>query len=303
MLNSTVSQNEFAGAAGHLGAGIGNAGVATIVGSTVSGNLPGYLHPPTDLWNESGGSVTLMNSILAGCGGSGSFVSLGYNLDSNGSCHLTGTGDRPNSNAGLGPLQNNGGPTQTLALLPGSDAIDAGDPEGCKDFDGNVLTTDQRGFIRAVDGGSGSARCDMGAYEFNATPPPVIADLVTVDSVVTESVPPPPNPQPEAPAGTFIIVARFRNTSASDICNPFFDVVELSGKNRLLGVFALDPDGTGNDVHVQGLDGSLLRHLPILLRPRQTIRLQFKIGLQDRRRFNFFVNPRGFSQLPGCACR
>jgi hypothetical protein len=51
-------------------------------------------------------------------------------------------------NPKLGPLQNNGGPTHTLALLPGSPAIDAGNnvliPPG--------ITTDQRGFQRIVNG-------------------------------------------------------------------------------------------------------------------------------------------------------
>ncbi len=41
---------------------------------------------------------------------------------------LTGPGDQINTNPLLGPLQDNGGPTFTHALLPGSPAIDAGDP-------------------------------------------------------------------------------------------------------------------------------------------------------------------------------
>ena len=124
----------------------------------------------------------MTNSIVAdqvygsNCGsilqGARPITSLGYNLDDDGSCNLNATGDKSNDqNVKLGPLQNNGGLTQTHALLSGSDAIDAGDPTGCKDSDGNLLTTDQRGFIRPVNGGSGSARCDMGAYEFNSTLP------------------------------------------------------------------------------------------------------------------------------------
>jgi predicted outer membrane repeat protein len=60
----------------------------------------------------------------------------------------------------LGPLQDNGGPTQTRALLEGSPAINAGNPLGCGDESFGVLTTDQRGVDRPV----GSA-CDIGAYE------------------------------------------------------------------------------------------------------------------------------------------
>jgi hypothetical protein len=57
----------------------------------------------------------------------------------------------------LGPLQDNGGPTLTQALLPGSPAIDAGSPT---DIAGDSVTVDQRGFPRP--GGSGN---DIGAYE------------------------------------------------------------------------------------------------------------------------------------------
>ena len=56
-------------------------------------------------------------------------------------------------------LQNNGGTTPTLALPPGSAAINGGDPTGCKDENGNPLPTDQRGFARV-------GPCDIGAFEF-----------------------------------------------------------------------------------------------------------------------------------------
>jgi hypothetical protein len=60
----------------------------------------------------------------------------------------------------LGPLQDNGGPTQTMALLPGSPAIDHGDNARAVGPDGTPLTTDQRGFARVVDG-----TVDIGAFE------------------------------------------------------------------------------------------------------------------------------------------
>ena len=69
----------------------------------------------------------------------------------------------------LGPLANNGGPTQTHALVAGSPAIDAGNPNGCLDNAGMLLPTDQRGFARHVDANNdGTVRCDIGAYEANA---------------------------------------------------------------------------------------------------------------------------------------
>ena len=68
----------------------------------------------------------------------------------------------------LGPLQNNGGPTQTMALLAGSPAIDTGNPAGCTDGKGHLLITDQRGLPRPDT--EDSHGCDMGAYERQSAP-------------------------------------------------------------------------------------------------------------------------------------
>ena len=90
-------------------------------------------------------------------------TSLGYNLSNdNGNGDLIGPGDRINTDPMLGPLQNNGGPTFTHALLPGSPAIDAGDPE----FTGSSY--DQRGcpFDRVFNG-----RIDIGSFENQLTAP------------------------------------------------------------------------------------------------------------------------------------
>ena len=111
-------------------------------------------------------TLTLQNSIVASnspgnC--SGSMTSKGYNLSSDGSCNFSNSGDRNNTDPKLGPLQNNGGPTQTMALPSGSPAIDAGNPSGCKDSQGHLLTTDQRGMPRHDTEDTGG--CDMGAYE------------------------------------------------------------------------------------------------------------------------------------------
>ena len=67
----------------------------------------------------------------------------------------------------LGPLLNNGGPTETHALNAGSPAIDGGNPAGCVDQDGMPILVDQRGFPRTLDGNhDGIAVCDMGAFEY-----------------------------------------------------------------------------------------------------------------------------------------
>jgi CSLREA domain-containing protein len=102
----------------------------------------------------------------------GTLTSQGYNLiriRPPGECNVAPvTGDLFSFDPILGPLQNNGGSTQTHALLAGSPAIDAGNPNvGCVDSTG-PLPTDQRGLPRAFDGnGDNSAVCDIGAFELN----------------------------------------------------------------------------------------------------------------------------------------
>lgn len=107
-------------------------------------------------------------------GSTNSFSSLGDNIIGDGNAAtappFNQTGDQINvADPGLGPLANNGGPTQTHALVTGSPAIDAVTDGTCP-----PPATDQRGpgFTRPVDGNSSStAECDTGAFEFGASPP------------------------------------------------------------------------------------------------------------------------------------
>lgn len=114
-------------------------------------------------------SFTATNTLFANNGGAGSFncsaTAMTHfapgstnNLDSGSTCGFaTQPGGISNVNALLGPLQSNGGPTQTHALLDNSPAIDTGT---C------TLLTDQRGNSRPRDGdGNGVAQCDIGAVE------------------------------------------------------------------------------------------------------------------------------------------
>jgi hypothetical protein len=158
--NSTLSGNSARGYGGGI---FNNVGKVTISNSTLSGNNAGagggtYIYS---------GTATLQNSIVANSpsGGNcyGTMTSNGYNLSSDNSCNINNTGDLNNTDPKLGPLQNNGGPTQTMALPSGSRAIDAGNPSGCTDGRGHLLTTDQRGQPRPDKEDSGG--CDMGAYE------------------------------------------------------------------------------------------------------------------------------------------
>jgi hypothetical protein len=170
--NSTISGNT----AQNSGGGINNRfdGNITVTNSSISGNTA-----------QSGGGIdnsisfpgnnpiaNINNTIIAGNNGTnpdvlGNFNSNGFNLIGNatGSTGFGGT-DLIGVDPLLGSLANNGGSTLTLALLPGSPAIDAGSnaavPPG--------VTTDQRGagFDRIVNG-----TVDIGAFEVQQLPPPV----------------------------------------------------------------------------------------------------------------------------------
>jgi hypothetical protein len=166
--NSTFSGNS-SGSSG-LGGAILNGGIFNLAGalsinnSTLSGNTAGF--GGGGIFNASGSAVIFQNSIVANNQGGnclGTMTSTGYNLSSDDSCDFEGPGDLTNTDPLLGPLEFYGGLTRTMALLPGSPAIDAGNPNGCTDSQGHPLKTDQRGMPRPDKEDSGG--CDMGAYE------------------------------------------------------------------------------------------------------------------------------------------
>jgi len=174
LINSTVSGN----GAVFDGGGIFNDGTADQFNATITNNQADVNFEGTGgtgggIFNSNNGTFNFQNTILAGnfetvainttfvpapgeC--DGTINSIGDNLMTMTDCTVTGSVpilEDPN----LSPLQNNGGPTQTHALLSGSSAIDAGDPGGCRDEFGVLLTTDQRGINRPAAG------CDIGAFE------------------------------------------------------------------------------------------------------------------------------------------
>jgi hypothetical protein len=168
MNNSTLSTNT----AVNQGGGILNTGTLTVSDSTLSGNSSTAL-VGGGIYND--GTLTLKSTLLANesSGGncvlySGTPTSDGYNLSDDSSCtFLTATGDQndvTNAATYLGPLASNGSPTtQTIALLPGSTAINAipvTPVNECTDAFGNPVTTDQRGVTRPQGTG-----CDIGAFE------------------------------------------------------------------------------------------------------------------------------------------
>jgi hypothetical protein len=162
IINSTISGNSAGDPVFGYGGGIaaGNVGT-TIMNSTISGNSASY----------SGGGIsigagTIGNTILNNNSGgnvAGAIISQGYNVSSDdGGGLLNGPGDQINTDPLLGPLQDNGGPTLTHLPLPGSPAIDAGDPN----FTSPPLR-DQRGvcFYRVF-----GRRIDVGSVETQPEP-------------------------------------------------------------------------------------------------------------------------------------
>jgi hypothetical protein len=165
--NSTISGNRATNP--FLGAGgIANLSTVHLLNSTVANNT-GTGEAANQISNELGDEFRIRNTIIAGDGSRPNILdeltSLGHNLNSDGTGNLNGPGDRLNTDPRLGPLQDNGGPTWTHALLPGSPALDAGDNT-------DAPTTDQRGlgFARVANGA-----IDSGAFE---------AQLVRVEKVV-----------------------------------------------------------------------------------------------------------------------
>jgi cysteine-rich repeat protein/predicted outer membrane repeat protein len=160
--NTTITGNSAA----DYGGGVANSGTLTVSNCTFSGNSG---REAGGIWNT--GTLTVTNTILANstqggnCGGGFTITDGGHNLDSDGTCGVGPVTDPILDPAGL---KNNGGPTQTIALLPGSPAINAGDREVCADPPVNGL--DQRGYVRP---GRGAANCSIGAYEYNSPGPPM----------------------------------------------------------------------------------------------------------------------------------
>lgn len=155
VINSTISGNSTAIG----GAGIESLGTLTVTNSTLSGLHPSY--PGEAILNF--GTADLTNTLIEGeCGGQ--LVSYGGNVESPGdTCSLTDATDQvgvSSSALALGPLADNGGPTETRQLGQGSAAIDAA--VACP-----PPNEDQRGTARPE-----GAACDSGAFESDAVPPP-----------------------------------------------------------------------------------------------------------------------------------
>ncbi len=147
LTNCTIAANTVSAATGSDGAGLDAGRPVTLQNTIVAGNSHGNTGSTPD---DIAGSVAPSSSFnLVGIGGAGGLVN-GVNNNQVGI-----------ANPGLGTLANNGGPTETIALLAGSPAVDRGS-------NAFVTTgeTDQRGLARIIDG-----TVDIGAFEVQSPAP------------------------------------------------------------------------------------------------------------------------------------
>ncbi len=184
LVNVTISGNSASD-----GAGMNVGGSATFNNVTVADNTA----------NAGGGvlvvgTLDLGNTLLSGnlaatgpdcmaAGDGGVINSLNFNLfGSTTDCVITGLGlnDQTDVDPALTPLANNGGPTATMAIAPGSAALDAADNETCQPDDQRTITRPQDGDL------VGGAQCDIGAYEYV---PPVEPEPTTTVATTTTVAP------------------------------------------------------------------------------------------------------------------
>ena len=201
VINSTFSGNFASNSGGAISNQLGGSSM-DVTGSTFSGNSSGLFGGA--IFGGPITGTTFRNSVFAnnpsGRGGS-CFVDTsfgaritdgGYNMEDGTSCGFsTANNSQPSTNPLLGPLQDNGGPTQTHALRKGSPALDQGNS-----FE---TTTDQRGESRPhdfadIDNASDGDGSDIGAFEAQVPPndvPTVEGDSYSTneETTLTEAAP------------------------------------------------------------------------------------------------------------------
>jgi CSLREA domain-containing protein len=184
VLNSTISGNSAAQNGGgyySVSPASGNFYNTTIVFNRANpdGGLGGGHGGGAFVDSTSGSILNVRNTVLAGntvtvsafpddCYGTVGFFEknqVGTSSDCFYAASSTGTRTLLGSVAEFGPLQDNGGPTRTHALVPPSSMINGG--SGCVDQNSTLIATDQRGRPRPPYDASFNSTCDLGAFEYN----------------------------------------------------------------------------------------------------------------------------------------
>ncbi|MEO8605409.1 MAG: CSLREA domain-containing protein [bacterium] len=174
IINSTFFHNTANGSGGALAV----QGTTSVIASSFADNMAAPQFAGSALFVASGGALTLRSTLVARAAdtlnplclasGSRSLRDGGYNIGSDHSCGFAAStgasgqriGDGVDPRLDPAGLQNNGGPTETVALLDDSPAIAAIPPADCTNADGKPLTIDQRGESRPRQ-----QPCTIGAYE------------------------------------------------------------------------------------------------------------------------------------------
>jgi hypothetical protein len=226
-----VADSTLSGNSATTGGGIFNGGALTVTASTLSNNRAGTTdgggidNQPGDTANTA---ATIVANSTSGGDCSGSITDGGYDLDDDGSCGFTANTDYSDTPAGLDPagLQNNGGPTPTIALDLGSAPVGAvNDVSLCS-------TPDQRGVAR-------STPCDIGAVE-----------LALIPQTITFTSPPPPNAVVGGPSypvsatggASGSPVSFSVDASSSSVCSISGSTVSFIG----VGTCVIDANQAGN---------------------------------------------------------
>src|SRR5271157_1043356 len=236
---ATVTNSTFVG---DYGFDISNDTSLTVTNSTILGIYGGIA-------NNASASAAIKGTILVellaeespniSC--SGRITNEGYNISNDGSCRFgTSTGANGRtlgdniSTPELAPggVQHNGGPTQTIALLPGTPAVGAIPYASCTDQSSPPMpiTTDQRGYYRPV-----GKPCDIGAFQRNGIFP--IINEIDITRIIFGNL----NLNPgvgQCPAnggfvGTFSFTAELTNESDSTLSDLGVQVARLTGGNFL----------------------------------------------------------------------
>jgi CSLREA domain-containing protein len=277
--NSTISGNS-ASNSNRCGGGIWTNGASVnITNCTITNNSAPKQESAPGLF-RGGGTVTVRNSIIAVNGGpwpdvvsflNPGIVSGGFNLiGDRGDVTFNSTGDQSGTfNAPvdpvLGPLQDNGGPTYTHALLVGSPALDAGNNSG------SGVLTDQRdaGFGRSVDlagitNAASSDGTDIGAYEAQSaptspTPTPTATPTATPVATATATATPAATPTATATATATATPTATPTPTPGLVGNVSTRLPVGTGDNALIeGFIVQGPAGSVKKILVRAIGPSLI---------------------------------------------